>query len=487
MPRRRALRLDDRRRPAPHRSRIRHRRVPAIPFLHDRADGRSSFRSAADGQQAHECPVPGLKGATVTASSRSLLDNFVAAGLSDGRISLMQLRFSRSSPTRRSRDVSVDVVDAAPFDRSIRRDSLPVRFRYVEQDGQKFAASLVGDARDRVLVDGRRRRGASARRCAWRRASTSRTSALAATATSSPAPTRGRVYHWEAGEEPLLTDMSPVSTGRSPRSSGCSAATRTCAAPRTGGSAAGSGRRSATGERMPWSGRTTSSRRPPPSRPSRCRPASAASRPRADDGSIVLRHQTSERTLVDASAGGAVSCSSPSRRAATGCSCARGDSVEPMRFTIRIPRSAGRCSSARSGTRATSQPEYVWQSTGATDDFEAKFSLVPLIFGTIKGTFYALLFAIPLAVFGALYTSQFVHPDDPKPDQADRRNHGGAAERRHRVPRRAVPGNGRRAEPRRRLPDDGAPAAVRHRRRPRLATAAPSRWRGGSRRAPRCS
>ena len=56
------------------------------------------------------------------------------------------------------------------------------------------------------------------------------------------------------------------------------------------------------------------------------------------------------------------------------------------------------------------QPEYVWQSTGATDDFEAKFSLVPLIFGTIKGTFYALLFAIPLAVFGALYTSQFVHP-----------------------------------------------------------------------------
>jgi phosphate transport system permease protein len=52
----------------------------------------------------------------------------------------------------------------------------------------------------------------------------------------------------------------------------------------------------------------------------------------------------------------------------------------------------------------------VWQSTGATDDFEPKMSLVPLIFGTIKATFYALAFAIPLAVFGALYTSQFVHP-----------------------------------------------------------------------------
>jgi phosphate transport system permease protein len=52
----------------------------------------------------------------------------------------------------------------------------------------------------------------------------------------------------------------------------------------------------------------------------------------------------------------------------------------------------------------------VWQSTGATDDFESKMSLVPLVFGTIKATFYALVFAIPVAVFGALYTSQFVHP-----------------------------------------------------------------------------
>lgn len=56
------------------------------------------------------------------------------------------------------------------------------------------------------------------------------------------------------------------------------------------------------------------------------------------------------------------------------------------------------------------KPEFVWQSTGGTDDFEPKFSLVPLIIGTLKGTFYAMLFAIPLALFGALYTSQFSHP-----------------------------------------------------------------------------
>jgi len=56
------------------------------------------------------------------------------------------------------------------------------------------------------------------------------------------------------------------------------------------------------------------------------------------------------------------------------------------------------------------KPEYVWQSTGGTDDFEPKLSMVPLIFGTIKGTVYALLFAVPLAIMGALYTSQFMHP-----------------------------------------------------------------------------
>jgi phosphate transport system permease protein len=53
---------------------------------------------------------------------------------------------------------------------------------------------------------------------------------------------------------------------------------------------------------------------------------------------------------------------------------------------------------------------YVWQSSAATDDAEAKFSLIPLIFGTIKATFYALLFAIPVAIAAAIYTSEFMQP-----------------------------------------------------------------------------
>jgi phosphate transport system permease protein len=57
------------------------------------------------------------------------------------------------------------------------------------------------------------------------------------------------------------------------------------------------------------------------------------------------------------------------------------------------------------------RPEHVWQSSGATDDFEAKFGLTPLLFGTLKGTIYAMLLAVPLAVLGAIYTSMFMHPD----------------------------------------------------------------------------
>jgi phosphate transport system permease protein len=56
------------------------------------------------------------------------------------------------------------------------------------------------------------------------------------------------------------------------------------------------------------------------------------------------------------------------------------------------------------------QPEYVWQSTGGTDEFEPKMSIMPLLFGTLKGTFYAMLFALPLAVLAAIYTSEFASP-----------------------------------------------------------------------------
>jgi phosphate transport system permease protein len=56
------------------------------------------------------------------------------------------------------------------------------------------------------------------------------------------------------------------------------------------------------------------------------------------------------------------------------------------------------------------QAEYIWQSSSASNDFEPKFSLTPLAFGTLKAAFYAMLFAIPLAIMGAIYTAYFMSP-----------------------------------------------------------------------------
>lgn len=55
------------------------------------------------------------------------------------------------------------------------------------------------------------------------------------------------------------------------------------------------------------------------------------------------------------------------------------------------------------------KPAYTWQSTGG-DDSEPKFSMIPLIFGTLKATLYAMLFSVPIAVLAAIYTAEFMHP-----------------------------------------------------------------------------
>lgn len=57
------------------------------------------------------------------------------------------------------------------------------------------------------------------------------------------------------------------------------------------------------------------------------------------------------------------------------------------------------------------EPDYIWQSSAASNDFEPKMSLTPLAFGTIKAALYAMLFAIPLAICGAIYTAYFMAPE----------------------------------------------------------------------------
>jgi phosphate transport system permease protein len=54
------------------------------------------------------------------------------------------------------------------------------------------------------------------------------------------------------------------------------------------------------------------------------------------------------------------------------------------------------------------EPSYVWQSTTGSSQGEPKLSLVPLIFGTLKATFYSMLIAAPIAILAAIFGSEFL-------------------------------------------------------------------------------
>ena len=56
------------------------------------------------------------------------------------------------------------------------------------------------------------------------------------------------------------------------------------------------------------------------------------------------------------------------------------------------------------------EPTHFWQSSGGTDDLEPKLGMLPLVFGTIKATFYSMIFGAPLAILAAIFTSEFLSP-----------------------------------------------------------------------------
>ncbi len=129
----------------------------------------------------------------------------------------------------------------------------------------------------------------------------------------------------------------------------------------------------------------------------------------SSDGTVRLYFSTSGRTLLTLNAGGplAALCYAPkltSIVAATAENRAAQWAVENPH-----PEVSWRTLFAKVWYEGHDEPKFEWQSTGGSDDFESKLSLVPLTLGTLKGAFYGLLFAIPIAVLAALYTSQFMH------------------------------------------------------------------------------
>jgi phosphate transport system permease protein len=130
-------------------------------------------------------------------------------------------------------------------------------------------------------------------------------------------------------------------------------------------------------------------------------------------GSVWLRHGTTERTLLQLpgtpdKSGLAVMVLAPKDDAVLGV----GKNDEAWLWGIRVPHPETTLQSAfgKVWYEGYDKPEFVWQSTAATDAAEPKLSLIPLIFGTFKAAIYSLMLAIPIALLAAIYTSEFVSP-----------------------------------------------------------------------------
>ncbi|MBA1276426.1 MULTISPECIES: ABC transporter permease subunit [Pseudomonadaceae] len=126
-------------------------------------------------------------------------------------------------------------------------------------------------------------------------------------------------------------------------------------------------------------------------------------------GTLGIFHSTAHRTLLTepVAEGAAVAALSPR---ATRLLVESGDQLQ--RFVIDNPHPEISWSAlwGKVWYESYPEPDYVWQSTSATGDFEPKLSLSPLAFGTLKAAFYAMLLAAPLAICAAFYTAYFMAP-----------------------------------------------------------------------------
>ena len=130
-------------------------------------------------------------------------------------------------------------------------------------------------------------------------------------------------------------------------------------------------------------------------------------------GGIWLRHATSEQTLLKLAVPGGHPATAvllaPREDAIMAIDAAGGVTVWPVE--VPHPETTLATIFGKVWYEGYGGPTYTWQSSSGTDSFEPKFSLVPLIFGTLKAAFYSLLFAVPVALMAAIFTSEFVHPN----------------------------------------------------------------------------
>ncbi|HIJ88555.1 MAG TPA: ABC transporter permease subunit [Desulfuromonadales bacterium] len=129
-----------------------------------------------------------------------------------------------------------------------------------------------------------------------------------------------------------------------------------------------------------------------------------------DSDTIHVDHMTSERNLLTIKPPAAVTHTALSPKGNSLAALDSSGTLTVWKMAIPHPEISFGTLFGKVWYEGYDKPEYSWQSSAANDDFEPKMSLVPLVFGTIKATLCAMLFAVPLALLAALYTSQFMSP-----------------------------------------------------------------------------
>jgi len=125
-------------------------------------------------------------------------------------------------------------------------------------------------------------------------------------------------------------------------------------------------------------------------------------------GAWGIYHTTAEKTLLTQETGQAISQLALSPRANTLLTLTKQGEFKFWAIDNEHPEASIKSLWLPVWYESYQKPEFVWQSSGATSDFEPKYSLTPLVFGTFKAAFYAMLVAIPLALMGAIYTAYFM-------------------------------------------------------------------------------
>ncbi|MGE0386145.1 MAG: ABC transporter permease subunit [Gammaproteobacteria bacterium] len=128
-------------------------------------------------------------------------------------------------------------------------------------------------------------------------------------------------------------------------------------------------------------------------------------------GGVGLYHTTAERTILTLPAmGTAIPFAAMTARADAALLEDASGRLSRLAIDNPHPEVSFKALWGRVWYESRQHPEFIWQSSSAANDFEPKFSLTPLAFGTLKASLYAMLFAVPLAIAGAVYAGYFMSP-----------------------------------------------------------------------------